>query len=235
MKRLAYLLALALAGCQSNANVVTGPKLTPVGDGLAYARAPLPVGFSEPPRRSPRSLVGENSADLFRDQRARRVGDVVTVVIAIDDKAQFDNESGRSRESQSRLGLGGNFSFGGFGAENQSGSTAGGLDATSGTRSRGAGSIDRSEKLRLSVAAVVTEVLPNGNLLISGTQEVKVNFELRVLNIAGIVRPLDISGDNVISYEKIAEARVSYGGRGRITEVQQPAWGQRIYDSVTPF
>ena len=97
------------------------------------------------------------------------------------------------------------------------------------------GQTARSENLRLSVAAVVTDVLPNGNLIISGTQEVRVNAELRVLTIAGIVRPNDIGASNTISYERIAEARISYGGRGRLTEVQQPPYGHQILDQVLPF
>ena len=109
------------------------------------------------------------------------------------------------------------------------------LDGSASSHSKGEGTIDRSEKLHLTVAAVVSEVMPDGNLLVSGSQEVRVNFEVRVLNVAGIVRPLDIAADNTIAYDKIAEARVSYGGRGRISEVQQPAWGQRLYDAVAPF
>ena len=105
----------------------------------------------------------------------------------------------------------------------------------SGTSTKGKGSIARSEHIRLAVAAVVTQVLANGNLLITGSQEVRVNHEVRVLTIAGIVRPQDIEADNTISYDKIAEARISYGGRGPINEVQRPAWGQRLFDVVTPF
>ena len=90
-------------------------------------------------------------------------------------------------------------------------------------------------QIDLLVAAVVSDVLPNGNLVISGSQEVRVNFEMRVLNVAGIVRPVDISADNSIAYEKIAEARIAYGGRGRLMEVQQPPWGQQLVDNVSPF
>ncbi len=236
MKRAAAIAALTLlAGCQTHDNLVTGPQLSPVGEGLVAERHPLPVSFAPSGGGSTHSLWSNNAQDLFRDLRARNVGDVVTVIISIDDKAQFDNQSDRSREASTRFGFGAALGFGGFGAEAKAGDASGNLDINSGTASRGQGSIDRAERLRLSIAVVVTEVLPNGNLLIRGSQEVKVNNEVRVLNIAGIVRPLDISKDNVIAYDKIAEARISYGGRGRITDVQQPAWGQRVYDAAVPF
>ncbi|TIV92058.1 MAG: flagellar basal body L-ring protein, partial [Mesorhizobium sp.] len=106
---------------------------------------------------------------------------------------------------------------------------------SSSTETNADGEIKRSEDIELNVAAVVTEVLPNGNLMIRGSQEVRVNYELRVLTIAGMVRPSDIGAENTIPYERIAEARISYGGRGRASEVQQPAYGQQVLDQVLPF
>jgi flagellar L-ring protein FlgH len=206
------------------------PGMTPVGSGIAVEREPIPQVFKNTTSTSPNSTWSNASADLFTSPRARQVGDIVTVNIQIDDKAQFDNTSDRSRSSSIDAGLGYGFAFKGWQADGK-----GDIALDSSSSSTGQGTIDRSEKLRLSVAAIVTEVLPNGNVIISGSQEVRVNYEVRVLNIAGIVRPRDISPRNTISYDKIAEARVSYGGRGRLMEVQQPAYGQQIFDVVTPF
>jgi flagellar L-ring protein precursor FlgH len=108
-------------------------------------------------------------------------------------------------------------------------------DLTSNSSTQGQGTIARSEQIQVSVAAVVTRVLPNGYLMVSGSQEVRVNYEMRRLTVAGFVRPSDISHNNTISYDRIAEARISYGGRGRLDDVQQPAWGQQLYDNFRPF
>ncbi|WP_414473335.1 flagellar basal body L-ring protein FlgH [Microvirga sp. M2] len=220
-----------LAACATRPEEIgREPTMSPVGAGIAVEREPLPGVFRSTASAAPNSTWSNISADLFTSPRARQVGDIVTVNIQIDDKAQFDNASDRSRSSKIDAGLSYGFAFKGWQAD---GKGDVGLDSAS--SSKGQGTIDRSEKLRLSVAAIVTEVLPNGNVIISGSQEVRVNYEVRILNIAGIVRPRDISPRNTISYDKIAEARVSYGGRGRIMEVQQPAYGQQIYDAVAPF
>jgi flagellar L-ring protein precursor FlgH len=218
---LAVAMALLAAGCKTDTRPFAGsPKLSLVGEGLAVQHAPMPTSFAQPDSRTFLSLYSANNQDLFRDLRARKVGDVVTVTIDINDKAQFDNASGRSKEAGAKGSFAAKIGLGGFGLGSASADASGNADASASAQSKGEGSIDRSEKLRLSIAAVVTEVLPEGNLFISGSQEVRVNREVRVLNIAGIVRTLDIASNNIISYEKIAEARVSYGGRGKLSDVQ---------------
>jgi len=227
---------LAVGGCQTSSSDVTkDPSLTPVGYGLMAPRDPLPAGSSNTGPRPAGSIAGNLGYSLFKDTRAGRVGDVVTVAIEMNDKAEFDNETERSRDSSVDLGMGAGFSLFGLGVDNTAAGVDGNLNAAGGSSARGEGTIDRSEKLRLQVAAVVTEVLPNGNMVISGSQEIRVNYEIRVLTIGGIVRPFDVSRNNTVSYDKIAEARISYAGRGRISDVQQPALVHRVYDSVTPF
>jgi flagellar L-ring protein FlgH len=221
---------MLLGGCAGDpTEVLRGPQLSPVGDGLRTQAYPIPV---TPRVHTPVSYKStwDDGTDLFRDPRARKVGDVITVVISMQDKAKLDNKTDRSRDSQIKVGLDWLADIAGWQDKGQ-----GSANLNSSTSTKGAGQIDRAEDIKLSIAAIVTDVLPNGNMMISGSQEFRVNAEMRVLNVGGIVRPRDISRGNTISYEKIAEARVSYGGRGRLTDMQQPAWGQRIYDTVAPF
>ena len=156
----------------------------------------------------------------------------------IQDKAKLDNNSKRSRNSDGSLDA--SFAYDISAAATQqhllgkgSGSFTPKVKAA--TSTDGKATIDRSETISLLVAAVVTDVLPNGNLVIGGTQEVRVNFEMRLLSVAGIVRPRDIATDNTVSYDRIAEARISYGGNGRMTDVQQPGWGQQVIDAIAPY
>ncbi|MCF3932467.1 flagellar basal body L-ring protein FlgH [Acuticoccus sp. M5D2P5] len=223
-----------VAGCAEGQPLGT-PALSPIGEGLIVTRTALPVTIPEPGFGNPTSLYGRRNRDLLTDVRARNVGDTLTVVIEIDDKAEFDNESKRERQADTDFDIGLFGSARGFDGPENSGELAGNLGIGSSSRYRGTGGIDRSEKLNLRVAVVVTEVMANGNLLISGTQEIRVNDEIRVLKLAGLVNPLDVSQHNIVGYEKIAEARISYGGRGRQSEIQSPNWGQQIYDKVVPF
>jgi flagellar L-ring protein precursor FlgH len=228
-------LAALLAGCATNPrDIGREPHLTPVGAGLNPERVPLPsASLARPVYSSGNSLWQDGSSDLFRDPRATKIGDVVTVKIAIKDRASLDNTSERSRNASSGLNFELGYDFKTILKGKGDATLDGKVDSK--TATKGEGAISRSESIELLVAAVVTDVLPNGNLVISGTQEVRVNFEVRVLGVSGVVRPRDIATDNSVSYEKIAEARISYGGRGRITEVQQPGVGQQIIDILRPF
>jgi flagellar L-ring protein precursor FlgH len=231
--RLAPLLvALALSGCAAPRDFMKAPDLSPVGSGMGEYSPDAVIDLPEvaAARTTPHPV------NLFTDQTIAHVGDILTVSIAINDKAVVGNSSDRKTTANGTFGFDWMF--------NQPTNTAGGGNGTPGSwkhdfnstsSSNGTGDINRSEQINLSVPAVVTAVLPNGNLVIKGSQEVRVNFELRQLTIAGIVRPFDISRDNVVAYDRIAEARISYGGRGRITEAQQPGWGQQVYDIVKPY
>ncbi len=180
------------------------------------------------------SLFRNGARGFFKDQRARRVGDILTVKIVISDKAQINNNTTRGRTSTNSGGLGGVLGsvFSAI-VPNVAASTA--IDVSSGVNDAGTGSVNRAETLETEVAAVITQILPNGNMVIEGRQEVRVNFEVRDLIVAGIVRPEDINADNTIASSKIAEARIAYGGRGQITDVQQPRYGQQVLDAILPF
>jgi len=224
-------LAATLASCGSYpTEFLREPSLSPVGAGLANAR----IGEGVDP--TPTGQVARPIANLYSDQTVSRPGDIVTVIISINDQAKFDNASDRSKTAASNFNTSWGYTQGGAGGGG-GGSQPSSLALTSSSTSstQGAGNIDRQEQIQVSVAAVVTEVLPNGNLVISGSQEVRVNYELRQLTVAGIVRPTDISRANTVSYDHIAEARISYGGRGRLSEVQQPSWGQELWDFLKPY
>lgn len=236
MKRiLALLAATMLAGCQNSQTlkeIGNAPAMSPIGSGLQYGQTQQMALYPKQPRHaaSGYSLWSDSQAALFKDARAINTGDIMTVKISINDKASFDNETDRSRVNSKKTNWNAAATI--FGWKPTTDSTAG-FDSDS--QSNGKGTISRAEKLTLLVAAVVTGTLENGNLIVSGSQEVRVNHEIRILNVAGIVRPQDVSADNTISYDKIAEARISYGGRGRLTEVQQPPVGQQVIDLFSPI
>jgi flagellar L-ring protein precursor FlgH len=241
--KLAALLTLTatLAGCNTTdrlANVGNAPVLTAIEDpttvaGYQPVRMPMPAAIAD--TYQPNSLYRTSAKGFFKDERAHRIGDILTVIVTVDDSAQIDNSTKTGRSSTNSAGLGGIF---GVAVNNVSAGTidpSGIIDINSGMENSGNGSVNRRESLETSVAAVVTQVLPNGNLVIEGRQEVRVNFEVRDLIVAGIVRPSDIQANNTIPSTKIAEARIAYGGRGQITDVQQPRYGQQVMDAILPF
>ncbi len=215
------------------------PDLSPIGAGMTASVGPIVAPPKPQPQPARYSLWPEGKESMFHDQRARNAGDVVTVLIQIDDWAKLDNMTSREKSSDMNGTLGMDFSYSTEATDSPKFETKSSLSGTgklgTGSSFKGKGGVARSEKIKLAIAATIIRVLPNGNFIISGQQEVRVNHELRVLRISGIVRPEDITQDNTVSYDKIAEARISYGGRGRITEVQQPGWGQQLIDMFNPF
>ena len=234
------IVGFACAGCARLEQVGRAPAFSPLeGSNQHHAMysAPLPETADPDGPGAPSSLWSSERGALFGDRRAARRGDILTVVIEIDDSARIANSSARSRDGSetmaipSLIGLPQRID-----PRLPDGATmADAVDASSRSAFEGEGSVTRNERLTLRLAATVVEDLPNGVLRIEGQQEVRVNNELRELVLTGYVRPVDISRRNEITYDKIAGARISYGGRGQISDVQQPRYGQQIADIVLPF
>ena len=238
-------LGLVLGGCGTVKDAVRGPKLTDMNSHALAASmqaSPAVIASSAKPAAPPaastaNSLWRPGARAFFIDQRASKPGDILTVLINIDDSAKLQNNTTSSRQNATKgeishvLGLETALAKvmpKGFDPTNA-------LDQSGSTSSTGAGSVDRQEQITVTVAAVVTGVLPNGNLLIQGSQEMKTNNELRELSISGIVRPEDISATNTINHTQIAEARIQYGGRGDLTRTQNTPYGQAVAESLSPF
>ncbi len=234
------LFAFAISACGRLDHLGKPPSFTPNDDSpeqVAMLWPGLPL-HTQPQRTVDRSSLwsgGQHS--LLGDQRAIKKGDILTVVIELDEEAEISNNTNRSRTGSENLAVPHLFGLPQRAQDNlpEGASLDEAVGIESEASSSGRGSVRRNEKLTLRIAATVIDVLPNGVLSISGSQELRVNFELRELLVAGYVRPQDISRQNEITYDKIASARVSYGGRGQITDVQQPRYGQQILDSVLPF
>ncbi len=237
------LIAVTLAGCNALtrlSQIGQEPPLTKV-ENPAVLHESQPISMPMPPPevivRQPNSLWRPGSRAFLKDQRATEVGDILTVVIAIDDNAKISNTTKRSRTNAESAAASAFLGYeNGLGAIlPESIDPTNLVDLGSDSSSQGAGSVDRDESIDLRVAALVTQVLPNGNLVIAGRQEVRVNYEVRELQVVGMIRPEDITSTNTISYDQIAEARIAYGGRGHISDVQQARYGQQLFDVLWPF
>ncbi|MCK0151406.1 flagellar basal body L-ring protein FlgH [Marivita sp. S6314] len=231
---------LFLAHCARLDHVGKPPSFTPQDtsserQAMVFSGFPRTTADMSDYRRA--SLWTGDQTSLFGDRRAFTTGDILTVIIEIDDKAEISNSTSRGRSSSENLGV--PQLFGLPQRKNKSLPDGAAIDTAvefdAASQSEGNGSVRRNEKLTLRIAATVTEVLPNGVLGIEGTQEVRVNFELRELLVSGYVRREDITRKNEVGYDKIASARISYGGRGQISDVQQPRIGQQVLDAVLPF
>jgi flagellar L-ring protein precursor FlgH len=237
---LAALAASLLSGCAAFdriKNIGQQPTLSAVDNPTTrpgYKPVQMPMPAAIPASYNPNSLWRNGSRAFFKDQRAHQIGDILTVKVNITDKANIANETQRSRTGNEDSGVTNFFGQTKLPVLNSALPTRL-FTADSTSSSDGKGSVNRQEALQTNVAGVVTQVLPNGNLVIEGKQEIRVNYEVRELIVAGVVRPEDIESDNTIDSSKIAQARIAYGGRGQITDVQQPRYGQQVLDVVLPF
>ncbi len=236
----AGLAALALGGCAGLDSAIAPPQLTPITNPATIAgsqRVSMPLPAPNMEVQAPNALWRAGARSFFDDQRASKIGDILTVNISIQDSAQVNNSTARSRTSSTEDGISALLGLEDTLTRALPGSPslnpAVGFDSSS--TSNGQGSVNRQESVNLTIAAVITDRLANGNLVIGGSQEVKINNELRELLISGVIRPEDVASDNTIAHTKIAEARISYGGRGDISNVQRDRYGKLIYDQIAPF
>jgi flagellar L-ring protein precursor FlgH len=216
-------------------NIGEQPKLSAIENPTAqpgYKPVQMPMPTPQPATFNPNSLWRNGSRAFFKDQRAQQVGDILTITVNITDTAQFANETQLSRTGNINSDVN-NF----FGKSQILNTPIPGtlLNADGTNANDGKGSINRQETLQTHVAAVVTQVLPNGNLVVSARQEFRVNNELRELSVTGVIRPQDIASDNTVQHDRMAEARITYGGRGELTEEQHTPWGQQLLNILSPF
>jgi len=238
------LASLVMAGCGNTlerlSRVGGEPDLAPIQNPTQQANyhpVSLPMPEAMPDARQPNSLWRQGSRAFFEDQRAGRVGDILTVVIHINDQATLDNKTSRSHSANEAAALD---SLLGYETKidnifNKNADPGSLVDGSAKSNTEADGSVAREEDIDLRVAAVITQVLPNGNLAIQGSQQVRVNAEMRELTVVGVIRPEDITSLNEVPYDKIAEARIAYGGRGTISDIQGPKYGQELLDILFPF
>lgn len=224
---------LSRVGSQPEFSRIENPQ-----DRRDYRPVTMPMPESEIATRQMNSLWESNRQTFFEDQRAKDVGDILTVVIDMENEAEFESTSSRSRSAGENAAIP---ALGGFEGYLESkllpdnGDAANLADVTSNSSNNNTGATESEDALELKIAAVVSQILPNGNMVIAGRQEFRVNYEKRILEVAGVIRPQDIAVDNSIPYDKIAEARIGYGGTGFVSDIQQPRIGQQIFDILMPY
>ncbi len=236
------LLPALLAACgnlQRLSEVGRPPAMTPPSDPTrepAYRPLTMPMPSAQPVVAQSNALWRNGSRAFFRDQRAANVGDLVTVLVKITDSASLKNDTTATRSGNQGFGLPNLFGLEAAIPHVLAGAAAASLLTGNGNSGNtGAAELKRNETIQLRLAGVITQVLPNGNLVVAARQEVRVGSELRELQVSGVIRSQDIASDNTVLHDRMAEARIAYGGRGQLTDVQTPRWGQQVMDIILPF
>ncbi|MFL5254590.1 MAG: flagellar basal body L-ring protein FlgH [Rhodopila sp.] len=231
--------AAMLGGCgvlSRLSEVGRDPSMTPTADPTkdpAWRPVSMPMPGRQPAPNEANALWRAGSRAFFKDQRAAQVGDIVTVLVRMNDAANLKNVTSADRSSKETAGITNLFGLETIVPQAILPSTL--VSAGSGNNNTGAGQIQRTEAVTLRLAGVVTQVLPNGNLVVAARQEFLVNSELRELRVTGVIRPQDIASDNTVLHDRMAEARIAYGGRGQLTDLQRARWGQQMLDILMPF
>ena len=212
------------------------PTMTPTSDPTkepSWRPVTMPMPTPEPVPNEANALWRGGSRAFFKDQRAAQVGDIVTVLVNINDAANVKNVTSAVRSSTEAQGLPQFYGMEKLLPKNIVDPAK--LMSINSSNNTGTGQIQCNEAVTLRLAGVVTQVLPNGNLVVVARQEFRVNHELRELSVSGVIRPQDIASDNTVQHDRMAEARIAYGGRGQLTDLQQPRWGQQVMDILLPF
>ncbi len=241
---LSFFVLFSLSGCyMANRTESLGDitPLTPIKDPRkndSYHPVTMPMPEPQEHKTRVNSLWQGGATGFFKDQRAKNVGDILTVDVQItNDMLEFKSKTDRKRDNQQAANLQKFFGFeatlGNILPQEVDPSSL--INYQNNPTYVGDGTTERKEKMSFKMAATIVQILPNGNYVITGRQEIRANFENRELMLTGIIRPADISSTNIITYDKIAEARISYGGRGQLTDLQQPPIGTQVLEKVMPF
>jgi flagellar L-ring protein precursor FlgH len=240
----ACLLASApLAGCNSLnrlSEVGRPPAMSPISDPTTdenYRPLSMPMPAQAHAPQQANALWPSGSRAFFKDQRAAQVGDLLTVVVNVTDAADVENNTAAGHTGSETMGVPNLLGLEGALPHilGNAISAASLVSASSGNKSGGTGTLKRNETVTLRLAGMITQVLPNGNLVVAAKQEMRVNSELRELQVSGVIRPQDVASDNTVQHDRMAEARIVYGGRGQLSDQQQPRWGQQVLDILLPF
>jgi flagellar L-ring protein precursor FlgH len=230
----------ALTGCGTLSRlseVGRDPAMTPTEDPTKdpkWRPVSMPMPARQPSPNEANSLWRSGSRAFFKDQRAAQVGDIVTVLVRMNDAANLKNVTSATRASTESGGIPNFFGLEAILPKAVNPATL--VSASSSNNNNtGTGQIQRTEAVTLRLAGIVTQVLPNGNLVIAARQEFMVNSELRELRATGVIRPQDIASDNTVLHDRMAEARIAYGGKGQLTDLQRARWGQQMMDILMPF
>lgn len=215
---------LTLAACAS------APQPTPMPDDPYYAPV-MPEEQIDPPVPNGSLFRGQSINGLYSDIKARDLGDIITVQLEEQTTASKSANTGTSRNTNIDLPtptlFGRNVSFRGNPLS---------AEVNGGTEFNGAASADQSNQLQGEITVAVIRVLPNGNLIVRGEKWLTLNNGEEYVRLTGIVRPQDVSSDNTIQSNRVANARIEYSGTGSLANTQREGWLTRFFNGpIWPF